>query len=252
MKTSQRITLLGTFLGALVLPIASRAYSPTWSDRVAVSNATSGLQSIVSGNQTLTNLILKKIEPLTIANGRTPGKVQYIANALLQNIQCLEAVHAYRTTPQALSGATVQVGNTVLVDYITSQYDGVVVDTTIPSIASACGRYDPSRIYGSGIGFTVGSGSMVPGVESGVIGMQVGQIKTLRLTVDQAYGPSDPSKIIGFSTGDFDTVSKGDMVSLDNHNYVVADVTGGIVFVDTNPRLVGKDLVFDLKVKAIR
>ena len=48
--------------------------------------------------------------------------------------------------------------------------------------------------YGT-LNFTVGKGQMIPGFEKGVLGMKVGETKTLVIPVEQAYGQANESKI---------------------------------------------------------
>ena len=69
----------------------------------------------------------------------------------------------------------VKEGDYVKVDYIGELEDGTIFDTSI-------GR-EP-------LGFTVGAGQMIAGFDSGVVGMAVGEEKTLTLPPEEAYGES--------------------------------------------------------------
>jgi len=49
-------------------------------------------------------------------------------------------------------------------------------------------EFDSSFQRGEPISFTLGAGQMIPGFESGVEGMTVGETKSITLTPEQAYG----------------------------------------------------------------
>lgn len=100
----------------------------------------------------------------------------------------------------------VEAGMTINVDYTGKLTDGRIFDTSNYTIASndalypktlsftlkAQSAYDP-------LNFEVGDGSLITGFDKAVVGMRVGQTKTVTLTPDQAYGYMDESKLITFS-----------------------------------------------------
>ncbi len=88
---------------------------------------------------------------------------------------------------------TVKSGDTVSVDYILTT-DGKVVDTTIESVAKENNIYVAGRKY-QPLNFTVGKGEMIKGFDEGVIGMKVGETKTLTVPPEKGYGPIDPRAI---------------------------------------------------------
>ena len=53
-------------------------------------------------------------------------------------------------------------------------------------------QFDSSYQRGEPIQFTVGSGNMIPGFDDGVIGMTVGEKKTVVIPPEKAYGHSNP------------------------------------------------------------
>mgnify|MGYP000949842323 CR=1 FL=1 len=67
-------------------------------------------------------------------------------------------------------------GHCIRVHYTGKLTDGSVFD-------SSAGR-EPLE-------FVVGTGQMIPGFDSGVVGMEVGEVKTLRLPPEEAYGVRD-------------------------------------------------------------
>jgi peptidylprolyl isomerase len=86
---------------------------------------------------------------------------------------------------------TVKSGDTVSVDYILTT-DGKVFDTSIESVAKENGIVKPE--YGP-LNFTVGKGMVIKGFDEGVIGMKVGETKTLTIPPEKGYGPIDPKAI---------------------------------------------------------
>jgi FKBP-type peptidyl-prolyl cis-trans isomerase 2 len=91
-------------------------------------------------------------------------------------------------------GPVVEVGDTVMMDYTGKFLDGEVFDTSYSEIAIDAGLYEPDRPY-EPLVFTVGSGQMIEGMDSGVLGMKEGKSKTLTIPPEKAYGQADPTKI---------------------------------------------------------
>jgi len=88
---------------------------------------------------------------------------------------------------------TVKSGDTIFIDYV-GHMDGKVYDTSNESVAKQNGVYIANRTYRP-LKFTVGKGEMIPGLDEGVIGMKVGETKTLTIPPEKGYGPIDPGKI---------------------------------------------------------
>lgn len=89
---------------------------------------------------------------------------------------------------------TVKNGDIISVDYIGRIEGGKVFDTSIESVAKQNDIYTQGRKY-QPLNFTVGKGEIIKGFDEGVIGMKVGDTKTLTVPPDKGYGPIDPSKI---------------------------------------------------------
>tara|TARA_R110000824_G_scaffold304552_1_gene492379 strand:+ start:148 stop:579 length:432 start_codon:yes stop_codon:yes gene_type:complete len=73
---------------------------------------------------------------------------------------------------------TVENGNTVSVHYVGTFEDGT--------------EFDSSHNRDKPLTFEVGSGQMIPGFDSALPGMSVGEKKQLTLTPDKAYGSHNP------------------------------------------------------------
>ena len=134
---------------------------------------------------------------------------------------------------------TAQQGNKVKVHYTGKLDDGTVFD---------------SSEGGAPLEFTVGQGQVIPGFENGVVGMEVGESRTLNIPVDQAYGPHR-------ADGQFeiDRAELPDSIPLEVGMRLQSNQGGRTVFVtvtefddskvkmDANHPLAGKDLVFDIQ-----
>ena len=71
-------------------------------------------------------------------------------------------------------------GNTVSVHYTGTLDDGTVFD---------------SSKGGDPLQFTIGQGQMIPGFERGVVGMELGETRTVVIAADQAYGVHRPDGV---------------------------------------------------------
>ena len=135
-------------------------------------------------------------------------------------------------------------GDSVKIHYTGTFENGTVFD-------SSAGR-EPLR-------FTVGAGEMIRGFDEGVVGMQVGEEKTLHVPADRAYGPYREDLIFALDPAGIDGAENlkiGDQVRLSLHDgqalpaRVVA-VSADAVTVDANHHLAGEDLTFTVSLVEI-
>ncbi|MCE8422845.1 MAG: FKBP-type peptidyl-prolyl cis-trans isomerase [Candidatus Methanoperedens sp.] len=90
---------------------------------------------------------------------------------------------------------TVKTGDNISVDYIGSIQNGKVFDTSIEKIAK---ENNISKPEFKPLQFTVGNGSVIKGFDEGVIGMKVGETKTLIISPENGYGPYNPDLVKAF------------------------------------------------------
>jgi peptidylprolyl isomerase len=134
----------------------------------------------------------------------------------------------------------VKAGDTVKVHYHGRLNDGTTFD-------SSEGR--------APLEFEVGSGMVIKGFDEGVMGMTVGQKKTIEIPVDDAYGPKDPEAIIEFPIDRFPPGMQpevGMQLAMNNGEgqqipVVILEVKPEVVVLDANHALAGQDLIFDLE-----
>lgn len=107
--------------------------------------------------------------------------------------------------------------------------------------------------------FTIGQGMVIPGFENGIIGMHVGDTKTISIASEDAYGPyrEELVGIIDMSRMPEDIKLEIGMV-LQMHspdggitNVTVKDISDEGVTLDLNHPLAGKDLIFEIKLMEV-
>lgn len=134
----------------------------------------------------------------------------------------------------------VETGDNIKVHYTGTLDDGSVFD-------SSEGR-EP-------LAFTAGAGQMIKGFDAAVIGMKVGEVKTVTIPAEDAYGLHDDERVLTFPKDELPegmdpkvndrlalTQSDGRQVPV-----VVIEVTDEVLTVDANHELAGKDLTFEIE-----
>mgnify|MGYP001590392706 CR=1 FL=1 len=92
------------------------------------------------------------------------------------------------------TGATAKAGDMVSMNYTGRLADGTVFDSNV----------DPKFNHVQPFDFTLGAGMVIAGWDEGIVGMKVGDKKTLVIPPEKAYGPNDYGPIPGNSTLTFD------------------------------------------------
>ena len=107
--------------------------------------------------------------------------------------------------------------------------------------------------------FEVGSGSVIPGFDEGVTGMQVGEKRTVTIPCEQAYGVKQEDMLMEFPMDRFPEEMEpevGMQLNMSNgagQNFpvVIREVRDTTVLLDANHPLAGEDLTFDLELVEI-
>ncbi|PJA28303.1 MAG: peptidylprolyl isomerase [candidate division Zixibacteria bacterium CG_4_9_14_3_um_filter_46_8] len=135
-------------------------------------------------------------------------------------------------------------GDKVKVHYVLKLEDGVVFDSSSAE---------------SPLEVTLGSGGVIPGLEKGIMGMKVGENKTITLSPEDAYGLSRPEMFMTVPKTDFPpdlNPAIGQQLQMRHpsgqvFNVTVKDVMADSVTLDGNHPLAGKTLIFDVQLKEI-
>jgi FKBP-type peptidyl-prolyl cis-trans isomerase 2 len=153
-----------------------------------------------------------------------------------------------------VSQDTVQQGDNVTVDYIGRFENGSVFDTSIEQVAVDSGLYVAGRDY-EPLGFVAGEGQMIEGFDEAVIGMAVGDEKTVTILPEKAYGNYSQDLLIPVPSEDFANANispvVGEKVTYMWRTCTIVDVAEGNVTLDCNHPLAGQTLVFTIQVVSI-
>jgi len=139
-----------------------------------------------------------------------------------------------------LGAAQAKNGDTVQVDYTGKLGDGTVFDTSV-------GR-EPLE-------FTLGAGQMIPGFEKAVLGMKVGEKKTVTIPANEAYGPRSDDQIMEVPREKLPsglTPKVGQQLGIKRQDggtsiATITSVSDNTVTIDANHPLAGKDLTFEIE-----
>lgn len=140
--------------------------------------------------------------------------------------------------------AVVNFGNTVKVHYTVKLDDGTTIDSTSED--------NPFQ-------FTTGLGQAIPGFETAVMGMTVGESKTVEVEVEEAYGPYYKELVTEMDKDKFPSdfqFEVGQHIEIPlpegpHELLTVLKVMENAVVVDRNHPLAGKILTIDIKLLEI-
>ncbi|MDH5557329.1 MAG: peptidylprolyl isomerase [Alphaproteobacteria bacterium] len=135
-------------------------------------------------------------------------------------------------------------GDTVRIHYTGTLTDGTRFD-------SSEGR-DPLE-------FTLGGGQIIPGLEREILGMKVGDKKTVTAVADEAYGQPNPTAMQEVPRSsippEIELVVGGQLQAMTQDgrqiSVTIAALTDDTVTMDANHPLAGKDLIFDVELVEI-
>jgi len=138
----------------------------------------------------------------------------------------------------------VKTGDTVRIHYTGTLKDGTVFDSSRDR--------EPLE-------FTVGSGQIIPGLDSALPGMAVGEEKTVEVPSAQAYGAHDPNgrqeiprtQIPPNIPLDHGAALQMQLPDGRTMPVTVAEITEDTVVLDANHPLAGQDLIFDVEMVEI-
>jgi len=123
------------------------------------------------------------------------------------------------------------------------------------------GRLKSGEVFDSSrdrepLAFTLGLGQLIPGFETGVIGMAPGESRTVEIPPDKAYGPYLPRLVSVVKRSQFPrgiTPEIGQELQTEDQNgqpidLRVTKIDGDNVTLDANHHLAGETLTFDIEI----
>lgn len=140
--------------------------------------------------------------------------------------------------------AQVKEGDTVRIHYTGRLEDGTIFD--------ASEKANPLE-------FTVGGGEVIPGLEQGIIGMTPGELKEIKIPMEQAYGSRKEERVFEFDRKrapegfDPEIGQRLQMYRADGMPIMatVVGISEKSFTMDCNHPLAGKTLIFDTTVVEI-
>jgi peptidylprolyl isomerase len=153
------------------------------------------------------------------------------------------------------SETVVQDKSMVYLDFVAkTRDDGIVYDTTLLEIAKAEGlfrendRYEPALVV-------VGWNWLLSAVEDELIGMKIGESKTIEVPPEKGAGLRDPNKIKLIAKVKLAKQGakgyKGEEIKFGNERGIVTTDLGRKVRVDFNSPFAGKTLIYDVTIREI-
>jgi len=154
-------------------------------------------------------------------------------------------------------------GDKVLINYTGKLEDGSVFDSTFEdeeceteecdSDDCSCGESGPMEL-------TIGEGEFFSQIEDALVGMAVGEKKTVVVPAIEAFGEYDKDKVFEIPRSDMPEDLKpeiGDELTLtgdddEEIDVTVVEVHDDSVTFDSNHPLAGEDLTFDVELTEIR
>ena len=122
------------------------------------------------------------------------------------------------------------------------------------------GKLDDGSVFDSSVGgepleFTIGQGQMIPGFEQGVVGMELGEARTVIIAADQAYGIHRPDGVFEIDRAEIPMaipLEVGMQLQATGPggrpaHMTVVELSEDRVKLDANHPLAGKDLTFDIE-----
>src|SRR5881628_1475637 len=146
-------------------------------------------------------------------------------------------------------------GDVVWIDYegwiLNPNGTRTLFDTTRAEVAKKEDRFDEKKVYAD-FPIIVGHGRILPGLDEGLVGVEIGKEITLRIPPDKGAGERDPKLVELHPLREFLKQEihpdVGMEVSLGGRKGTITQVTGGRVRIDYNNPLAGKTIEYTFRV----
>jgi FKBP-type peptidyl-prolyl cis-trans isomerase SlpA len=125
------------------------------------------------------------------------------------------------------------------------------------SLALENGHIIDSNFEGNPATFSVGDGNLLPGFESSLLGLEVGDEREFIISPENAFGQHNAQNVQAVDRGNFDEseLEIGSILSFQNGDGelpgVIIALEENQVMVDFNHPLSGKNIVFQVKILEI-
>ncbi len=132
--------------------------------------------------------------------------------------------------------------------------DGDVVQVHYTGTLEDGSQFD-SSVGGDPLEFTVGAGRMIAGFDRAVVGMTVGEKKTITIPAAEAYGERREDLVVEVDRDELpaDIIPEvGMQLTRGNVVVTVTAVSETTFTIDTNHELAGKDLIFEIELVSVK
>lgn len=119
-------------------------------------------------------------------------------------------------------------------------------------------EFDSSYRYGDPLEISVGEDDMLPGLREALLNMKVGDVYTVSIPPEEAYGEYDESLV---ETVPFDSFPHADQLPVGNyitlktpsgeHQTKVVKIEDGLIYFDHNPELAGQTLNYSIELVSV-
>lgn len=173
-----------------------------------------------------------------------------------ENMECKKAVEEYLSWAD-INGqwAEIKAWDNIVVDYIGRLEDWTVFDTSIESVAKACGSYSEGRDYTAWLPFEVWAWQMIKWFDEWVIGMKLWQTKTVQFWPEKWYWERNEQLVMTYSAEEiWDLSQYQEWMTVYLGMWMpakITKVTNKELTIDLNHELAGKNLIFDITIKQI-
>lgn len=145
----------------------------------------------------------------------------------------------------------VEKGDFVVFNYVGKFENGEIFDTTYEDIAKEAGIYVEDRTYGP-LGANVGVGELIPGMDEALVGMEVGEKKTIVVPPEKGYGMPREDLIVDVPKSEFEKAgiepTEGAYIMTDSGIARITAITEESVTLDFNHPLAGKTVIFEVEI----
>ena len=112
---------------------------------------------------------------------------------------------------------------------------------------------------GDPLGFMIGKGKVLKGLEQGVVGMRAGDHRAIPIPPERGYGHRNPDLIIRLAKTELPTqndIQIGRTVQYMNEsgamvNFLIIDMDDNTVTLDANHPFAGQELIYDVTVVSV-
>ncbi|WP_020675904.1 FKBP-type peptidyl-prolyl cis-trans isomerase [Geopsychrobacter electrodiphilus] len=155
--------------------------------------------------------------------------------------------------------AQVKEADKVAINFIGTLADGTIIDSTYPDPdEDACNDEDCCHEHGP-MELTLGEGDFYTPIETALIGMRVGDKKTVVVAPVDAFGEHDPENVFSIKPGEFpedilpEVGLELEVTGDDDDLFMVTiiEVTDDEIVLDSNHPLAGEELTYEIELVKI-